>query len=48
MAVAARWCSPGRSAAARLPPLDLTGGHLFESPANPRKKRFGDEEEARR
>ena len=28
------------------PPADLTGGHPFESPANPRKKRFGDEEEA--
>jgi tRNA (cytosine34-C5)-methyltransferase len=28
------------------PPPDLTGGHPFESPANPRKKRFGDEEEA--
>ena len=25
------------------PPPDLTGGHPFESPANPRKKRFGDE-----
>ena len=25
------------------PPPDLTGGHPFESPAKPRKKRFGDE-----